>query len=261
MAMDKYWVEALGAFESITTSRPFYSFVYTYPFSKVIGDPIDYVINLFCDTFQLSMVQLGPGVWRTISSLHVLSATANVLAVEIFHRLLKGLQIEALKIQWELASNERERHRGDAFHWFNKAEALRRRMLSKMALLRTFMKRESSRCTNEIQILKDVSAGYLYFDKDIAKSQVLVDLTDRLDLDDGDLDDGGYTLYYAFCILIFDPSIISGIWVLQASNEGKVRTVDEAKGESDGIFVTQPLSFPVVLGSEFSLTSTMCSTM
>ncbi|MCE3216777.1 hypothetical protein HAX54_008000 [Datura stramonium] len=61
----RYRVEAPDASENITLLRPGYTFIYTYPFSMALDNPIDSVINLLYDTF---LIVLGPAWPRTTES-------------------------------------------------------------------------------------------------------------------------------------------------------------------------------------------------
>lgn len=58
----KFRVVSPKCLKSITSPKPSYSFLYTYPFSMGFGYPsFDKAIITFLQTFELCKVQLGPG--------------------------------------------------------------------------------------------------------------------------------------------------------------------------------------------------------
>ncbi|MCD7459205.1 hypothetical protein HAX54_040287 [Datura stramonium] len=100
-----------------------------------------------------------------------------------------------------------------------------------------------------IQILKDASAGSLDFDNKVSKSQDLVDL---VSLSDFEMRGLPLPQKRSFPQLKYSMDLVT-----KAPGEGKVKTINGAKGESGARDSTQPLSSSAVFRSGFSLVGTI----
>ncbi|XP_060193348.1 uncharacterized protein LOC132622712 isoform X2 [Lycium barbarum] len=68
------WVFAPGPNESITDHREGFFYVYTYPFTLKLDPP---VILEMCRTYDMTLTQIGPIVWRVIACLRLLANNAG----------------------------------------------------------------------------------------------------------------------------------------------------------------------------------------